>query len=54
MIVDLPDKQALLAEPDALRRLTAEHTLLTRETSMLHSLTSAPAPDLWHSPYNPN
>jgi hypothetical protein len=54
MIVDRPDKQALLAEPDALRRLTAEHTLLTRETSMLRSLTSAPAPDLWHSPYNPN
>lgn len=54
MIVDLPSKQALLAEPDALRRLTAEHTLLARETTMLRSLTSTPAPDLRNTPYNPN
>jgi uncharacterized protein len=54
MIVDLPSKQALLAEPDALRRLTAEHMLLARETTMLRSLTSTPAPDLRNTPYNPN
>jgi uncharacterized protein len=54
MIVDLSDKQALLAEPDALRRLTTERALLTRETTMLRSLTSTPAPDLRYSPYNPN
>ena len=54
MIIDLSDRQALLAEPDALRRLTAERALLTVQTSMLRSLASAPAPDLRYSPYNPN
>jgi uncharacterized protein len=54
VIVDLPDKQALLAEPDAARRLAAERTLLSRETAMLRRLTSTPAPDLRYSPYNPN
>jgi Lon protease-like protein len=54
MVVDLSVRQALLAEPDALGRLTAERTLLSRETMMLRSLTSAPAPDLRYSPYNPN
>lgn len=54
MIIDLRDRQALLAEPDALHRLTAERALLSRETTMLRSLTSAPAPDLRNSPYNPN
>jgi uncharacterized protein len=52
--VDLPHKQALLAEPDALRRLDAERALLSRETAMLRALTSAPAPDLRYSPYSPN
>ena len=41
-------------EPDALQRLTAERALLAVQTSMLRSLTSAPAPDLRYSPYNPN
>ncbi len=54
MIIDLPDRQVLLAAPDALHRLTAERALLARETTMLRSLTSAPAPDLRYSPYNPN
>jgi uncharacterized protein len=54
MILDLPVRQALLAEPDALRRLISERTLLSRETTMLRSLTSTPAPDLRNSPYNPN
>ncbi len=54
MIVDLPVKQSLLAEPDALRRLTAERALLSQETMMLRSLPSTPAPELRHSPYNPN
>jgi hypothetical protein len=54
MVVDLPDKQALLAEPDAARRLAAERALLKRETTMLRRLTSAPAPDLRYSPYSPN
>jgi uncharacterized protein len=54
MIIDLKDKQALLAEPDAASRLAAERALLAREAAMLRSLTSTPAPDLRHSPYNPN
>ncbi len=54
MILDLPARQQLLAEPDAERRLGAERALLARETTMLRSLTSTPAPDLRNTPYNPN
>ena len=54
VIADLPDRQVLLAEPDAVRRLAAERTLLSRETSMLRSLTSTPAPDFPYAPYSPN
>ena len=54
VIADLGDKQALLAQPDALRRLAAESALLSRETAMLRSLTSTPAPDLRHAPYSLN
>jgi uncharacterized protein len=54
MVVDLPVQQALLAEPDALRRLQAERELLTRETAMLRTFTSAPAPGLRYSRWNPN
>jgi uncharacterized protein len=54
VVVDLPDKQALLAEPDALARLTAERALLTRETAMLRTFTSAPVPGLRNTPWNPN
>jgi hypothetical protein len=54
MIANLSDKQALLAQPDALHRLTTERALLSRENAMLRSLTSAPAPEFRHVPYNPN
>jgi Lon protease-like protein len=54
MIIELSDRQVLLAEPDAVRRLSAERALLSRETTMLRSLRSTPAPDLRYSPYNPN
>jgi Lon protease-like protein len=54
MVVDLPDRQALLAEPDSLRRLEAERALLARETAMMRTFTSAPAPGLRYSPWNPN
>jgi uncharacterized protein len=54
MIIDLPDRQALLAEPDSLSRLTAERAMLVRETTMLQTLTARPAPDLRYAPYNPN
>jgi Lon protease-like protein len=54
MIIDLPDRQALLAEHDAVSRLIAERALLSRETAILRSIGSTPAPDLRSSPYNPN
>jgi uncharacterized protein len=54
MVIDLGDKQALLAEPDALHRLVTERMLLSRETTMLRTLTAAPAPDLRNSPYSSN
>jgi Lon protease-like protein len=54
IIIDLPERQELLAEPDALSRLRAERKLLAKETAILRSLGSTPAPDLRSSPYNPN
>jgi Lon protease-like protein len=54
MVVDIQDKQRLLAVPDAARRLAADRELLARETRMLRSFTAAPAPDLRYSPYSPN
>jgi len=42
------------AEPDALHRLTAERALLSRELTMLRTLTATPAPDLRNSPYSSN
>jgi len=54
VVADLPDRQALLAQPDALRRLEAERELLARETAMIGSLTARPAPDLRYSPYSSN
>ena len=54
VIVDLSDRQLLLAEPDALLRLTAERMLLAKEIGILRSLSSTPAPDLTNSPYSPN
>ncbi len=54
MILDLPVRQALLAEPDAAGRLSSERALLAREITMLRSLTATPAPELRNSPYSPN
>lgn len=54
VIADLPDRQSLLEQPDATQRLAAERALLSRETAMLRSLPSTPAPELRYSPYSPN
>jgi Lon protease-like protein len=54
MVIDLPYRQALLAEPDTLRRLGRQRALLSRETAMLRTTTSRPIPDLRHAPYSPN
>lgn len=54
MIIDVPERQALLAEPDAAARLGAERALLVSETAMLRATTSRPAPDLRYTPYSAN
>jgi uncharacterized protein len=54
MVIDLPERQALLAEPDTVRRLTIQRALLARETAMLRATTSRPAPGLRNTPYSPN
>src|SRR5487761_1786616 len=51
MIIDLPERQGLLAEPDAASRLLAERALLIRETGMLRATTTRPAPDLKYTNY---
>ncbi len=54
MVVDLPERQSLLDEPDTVRRLGTERALLARETAVLRATTSRPAPDLRYTPYSPN
>ncbi|HLI42324.1 MAG TPA: LON peptidase substrate-binding domain-containing protein [Streptosporangiaceae bacterium] len=54
MVIDLPERQRLLAEPDVLGRLSAERELLARETGMLRRTTTRPAPGLRYAPYSPN
>jgi Lon protease-like protein len=54
MLIDLPDRQALLEARDAAARLAAERVLLGREIAMARSLSSAPAPGLRHARYHPN
>jgi uncharacterized protein len=54
MVIDLPERQGLLDEPDTVRRLGAERALLARETAMLRATTSRPAPDLRYTRYSPN
>ena len=54
MILDLSDKQALLAAPDVSTRLHAELDLLRRETRLLRELQMLPAVELTRSPISPN
>jgi uncharacterized protein len=54
MVIDLPERQGLLDQPDTVHRLGAERALLARETAMLRATTSRPAPDLRYTPYSPN
>ena len=54
MIIELNDRQGLLAQPDAVRRLSAERALLARETAIVRELGTPPAIDLRSSPYSPN
>ena len=54
IVADLPAKQRLLEEPDALSRLAAEHFLLASEMRMIRSLTLTPAPEFRFAPYSQN
>jgi uncharacterized protein len=54
MIIDLPERQSLLAAPSALDRLKLERSLLVRETAMLRATTSRPAPDYAFEQFSQN
>jgi len=54
MIIDLPERQSLLAAPTALDRLRLERSLLVREAAMLRATTSRPAPDFAFEPFSQN
>jgi Lon protease-like protein len=54
VVLDLDDRQALLAEPDGVRRLTTELSLLRREARLLRALGTAPAPELARTAAHPN
>lgn len=54
MRVDLDDRQALLAEPDAVHRLRAELALLRRESQLMRVLSAVPVPELARQPLSPN
>lgn len=52
MLLDLGDRQRLLAEETATGRLTTELAMLRRETAMLRTLRAAPATDLTHGTHH--
>ena len=54
MLLDLADRQALLAEPDGTARLRTELHVLRREATLLRVLTAAPSPDLTRGPISLN
>ncbi|MGH3267203.1 MAG: LON peptidase substrate-binding domain-containing protein [Trebonia sp.] len=54
MIIDLPERQSLLAAPTTLGRLRQERLLLVRETEMLRATTSRPAPDYAFAQFSQN
>ena len=54
MIIDLPERQSLLAAPDSMARLRLERSLLVREIAILRATTTRPAPDYAHEQFSPN
>jgi Lon protease-like protein len=54
MIIDLPERQSLLAAASALDRLRLERSLLVRETAMVRATTSRPAPDYEFEQFSQN
>ena len=54
VVVDLDDRQALLAQEDGVSRLRSELQLLRRESRLLRALGAAPAPELTRTPISHN
>ncbi len=54
VLVDLDERQRLLASVDGVARLRAELMLLRREVTLLGALTAAPAPELTRGPVSLN
>ena len=54
MIIDLPERQAMLAEAARCGAWPCSGCCCSRETAMLRTTTSRPAPDLRNTPYSPN
>ncbi len=54
VVVDLEDRQQLLAEHDGVARLRAELRLLRREAALVRAFTATPAPELARTPISPN
>lgn len=53
-LLDLADKQRLLAEPDAAARLRSALAILGRERAVISELHAVPAPELLHVPRGSN
>ena len=49
IVIELPERQALLAESDTLRRMAMQRALLSRETAMLRTTTSRPGRSQEHA-----
>lgn len=54
MVLDLPERQALLEVPDTAERLRVERRLLARERVLIEELRSLPAQDTASAEVNPN
>ncbi|MCU1692703.1 MAG: peptidase lon domain protein [Frankiales bacterium] len=54
VLLDLEERQSLLAVPDAVDRLRRELRLLRREAGLLQALSSVPAPELTRGPLSLN
>lgn len=54
VVLQLPDRQALLEQPTTTERLQAERELLRRECALVKEFRSLPAADLLKGPVSPN
>ena len=54
VLLDLDERQTLLAAPDTVQRLRAELRALRREAVLVRTLAAVPAPELTRSPLSPN